>query len=73
MGPNKSTIASKDILPLKRELYTLKQLSAELGLAYFTVTRLVRQGFIKGEKVGTNIMIRKDQVYDYLDGIIKRG
>lgn len=46
--------------------YTVKELADLLGISRIAVFNKIKKGQIKGEKIGRNFIIQKDDVKDFL-------
>jgi excisionase family DNA binding protein len=57
---------------IKKDYYTITELAKLLGISRVSVFKRVRQGSIKGQKVGMNFVIfKKDVDLKKLNAIIK--
>jgi len=63
-----------DKLIIEKNFYTISELSKLLGISRISVFKRVRQGSIKGQKMGRNFVIfKKDINLNKLKDIIKHN
>ncbi len=51
---------------IQKQYYSVKELADLLGTSRVTVFKKIKNGQIKGEKVGRNYIIKKEDIKDFL-------
>lgn len=61
-------LIEKKEIPLDEQLLTLKQVASLTGLSIVTITNYVKNGIIKGVKLGSQWRISRKALKDYVNG-----